>query len=136
MAQTGPGALVNVEGLASLQRAFGRADKELKTEMRKALKEVAEPVRADVERLAVSEIRRIGPKWYRMRIGVTRKLVYVAPKERGVKRKGWDPAKRPNLATLLRERAMDPAEAQNQATLLKAVDEVLATVGKTWEKTR
>lgn len=125
---------LRVEGLRELQRAFSIADKTLAKEMRERLRDVAEPVRADAERLAVQEIRRIGIPWSRMRVGVTRSLVYVAPVERGVKSRGRASRARPNLADLLMGRAMSPALDANQGRVLHELEEVLGDVGQAWER--
>ena len=127
-------AIVQVEGLRQLQRAFRAADRTLHLELRSALRDVAEPVRADAERLAVSAIPRIGLPWSRMRIGVTQRAVYVAPKQRGVKTRGWDPRRRPNFADLMVDRVMDPTRERNQARVLEAMEDMLDTVGKAWER--
>jgi hypothetical protein len=121
-----------VEGLTDLQRAFKAADVTVQRELRKALRVAAEPVRADAELLAVSGIRRIGLPWSRMRVGVTNREVYLAPRERG--QKGRDQRlRRPNLRGLLLTRAMEPALAQNQGQVVAGVDAALATVGRVWE---
>lgn len=68
------------------------------------------------------------PAWAGMRIGVTRKLVYVAPKKRGVKTRGGSSRSRSNLADLLKERAMQPALDRNEGALVGRVDAALDTV--------
>ena len=78
-------ALVRVEGLRELNRAFRVADKALATDLKDALEEAAVPVRRDAQSLAVQRIRRIGPTWSRMRVGTTGGVVYVAPVERGTR---------------------------------------------------
>jgi hypothetical protein len=124
---------VVVEGLTDLQRAFKAADVSVQRELRKALRLAAEPVRADAERLAVAGIPRIGTPWSRMRIGVTNREVYLAPRERG--QKGRDQRlRRPNLRALLLQRSMEPALAQNTAAVMAGVDVALATVGRVWEE--
>lgn len=125
---------LRVEGLRELQRAFSVADKTLAKELRSRLRDVAEPVRAKAERLAVQEIRNIGIPWSRMRVGVTRSLVYVAPVERGVKTRGRTSRHRPNLADLLMGRAMSPALDANQGRVLHELEEVLDDVGRAWER--
>lgn len=102
---------LSVTGLDELNRALRRSSKEVRLGVRKELRRVAEPVRAEAEQLAVEKIRRIGLKWSKMRIGLTlsENIIYVAPRQRGVKRRGPDPRKRPNLADLLMTRAMEPA---------------------------
>lgn len=124
---------IRVEGLRELSRAFAVADKTLSRELRKRLREAADPVRVDAEGLASSRIRKIGLTWSRMRVGVTRTSVYVAPRERGL-RGIAGPRMRPNLAGLLMERAMIPSLEANIAGVTEAVDDVLATVGRAWEQ--
>jgi hypothetical protein len=119
---------VRVEGLRDLQRAFALADRELSRRLRSSLREAAEPVRADAERLATSEISRIGVPWSRMRVGVTQKSVYVAPRQRGARRN-----RRPNLAGLLLERSMLPALDANQPQVVRTVEKVLDQVANLWE---
>lgn len=122
---------LRVEGFRELQRAFALADKALAREMRDGLRDAAEPVRADAERLAVSTIPRIGLPWSRMRVGVTRTSVYVAPKQRGTR--SSEARRRPNLAGLLLGRSMVPALEQNEARVAAEVEQLLGAVGRAWE---
>lgn len=123
---------IQVEGLRSLQRAFKAADKALSRELRTNLRKVAEPVRADAERLAVASIPRIGVPWSRMRIGVTLRAVYLAPRQRGTRLRQ---RRRPNLAELLLGRSMEPALEQNEPRVIAGFEELLGTVGREWETT-
>lgn len=129
-----PAQAVSVKGLRELNRAFARADKTLKREKNDALKDAAEPVRREAEALAVSNISRIGVPWSRMRVGVTQKVVYVAPKERGVRSRGDQRRRRPNLAGRLMDDAMQPALDHNHQKVVENLDHVLATVGRAWER--
>lgn len=119
---------VRVNGLRDLERAFARfgaAEKEMLTA---SLSAAAEPVRARSEELASSEIENIGPRWQRMRIGVTTKLVYVAPKSR----RGRNPnLARPNLAPLL-DHSMTEALTQETPTVIGLLDEALGSLGDIW----
>ncbi len=123
--------IVRVEGLRELQRAFAVADKQISRDLRKSLRDAAEPVRSDAESRASSAIPRIGLPWSRMRVGVTRHSVYVAPRERGVRRGS---RRRPNLAGLLLERAMEPALEANHPRVLAAVEDLLQDMGRHWER--
>lgn len=125
------GETVRVEGLAELNRAFALADRKLRTEKNQQLRELAEPVRSDAERLAAASIARIGIPWSRMRVGVTRTSVYVAPRQRGSRLRE---RKRRNLAGLLLDRAMLPALQVNQPQIVAGVDHWLGEVGKAWER--
>lgn len=123
------GETLRVEGLRDLQRAFKLADKELAKELRSTLRDTAEPVRADAERLAVAGIETIGIPWSRMRVGVTQTSVYVAPKRRG----GQRDRRRPNLAGLLLDRAMLPALRRNEPRVVREMEQMLDRVGRRWE---
>lgn len=125
---------VSVKGLRELNRAFARADRKLKTEKNDALKQAAEPVRREAEELAVLEISRIGIPWSRMRIGVTQRVVYVAPAQRGVKGRGNARRRRPNLAPRLMNEAMRPALDHNRRQVVEKLDDMLRTVGREWER--
>ena len=60
-----------------------------------------------------------------MRTGVTQTLVYVAPRKRGVKTRGSDPRRRPNLGTLLADRALEPALRQHEHRIEADFDRML-----------
>lgn len=124
------GETLRVEGLADLQRAFALADRKLSKELRGSLRDAAEPVRVGAETLAGSRIPRIGVPWSRMRVGVTRHSVYVAPRERGTRLQS---RKRRNLPGLLLDRAMLPALSANQTQVERRVDKLLGEVGRAWE---
>jgi hypothetical protein len=122
---------IQVRGLRELSRAFKVADSDIRRDLRAALQSAAEPVRMDAERLAVSEITRIGIPWSRMRVGVTQSSVYVAPNERGRRTRGR--RRRPNLAPLLLGRAMEPALDRNRARVIREVEDTLADLARRWE---
>lgn len=120
---------VRVQGLRDLQDAFRASDRVLANSLRATLREVAEPVRVDAEQLAVAGIPRVGVPWSRMRIGVTRDSVYLAPKQRGTR----NPLRRrPNLAALLLGRAMVPALEQNEHEILDGFESLLGLAEVAW----
>ncbi len=120
---------IKVKGFTELNRALKNADKETRLGIRKVERQVAEPVRVDAQELAVREISHIGNQWAAMRIGVTQKLVYVAPKQR---RKRGSP--RPNLAGLLLKKAMEPALEKNRAEIERAMEEALDAMANNFNK--
>ena len=122
------------KGSANSRERSPSPTRRLSKELRKGLQEAAEPIRVDAEQLAESRIPRIGFEWSRMRVGVTRTSVYVAPQQRGVKSKVNERLRRRNLADLLIGRAMIPALDANIADVSEAIDDVLATVGRAWER--
>ncbi len=109
-----------VKGLRDLNRALKHADRDTRLGIRKVERQVAEPVRVEAQELAVREISHIGTEWSRMRIGVTQKLVYVAPKQR---RKRGTP--RPNLAGLLMTKAMEPALERHRTEIERNMEQAL-----------
>ncbi len=111
---------VKVHGLRELNRTFKKMGREVQKLARDELKAVGEPVRQDAERLAAAEIRNIGDRWPMMRLGVTQKLVYVAPKART---RGGSP--RTNLAGLLLQRAMLPALERNEPQVVAGLERML-----------
>ncbi len=127
-------AAVEIKGLRDLERSFGAVGRKAKRELNLELRKVAEPIRADAEHLAASSIRRIGPKWSRMRVGVTSKLVYVAPRQKGVRTRGADPRRRPKFADLMEERAMDPALERNRSNIEHAVEGVFDRIAGDWNR--
>jgi hypothetical protein len=121
---------VRVRGLRDLERAFARFGAAEKKMLTASLAAAAEPVRVRAQELAASRIRNIGPRWQEMRVGVTTRLVYVAPKHR----RGRNPnLARPNLAPLLMDRAMSPALAEKEAEVVGLLDAALGALGDEWE---
>jgi hypothetical protein len=122
---------VRVDGLRDLQRAFAKFGTEEKKRLRGALADAAEPVRARAVELADANIRNIGDQWDQMRVGVTSKVVYVAPKQR--RRRGARVGSgRPNLAPLLMDRAMSPALEETKPQVIDLLDGVLGRLGDEW----
>lgn len=121
---TGP---IQVEGLAELERAFGRVDKELKRRLVVGLRLAAEPVAALAQQTAVSEIsglqRRKAIDWSEMRVGGT-SFVYVAPKQRGRQSRANPALKRPNMANLLVD-AMDKAAERARPEVERRVERIV-----------
>lgn len=120
-----PGAVVY--GYGELITAFGRAGREAKLGVQRTMREIAEPVRRSAEGLALEKVRRmpLSPAWGKMRVGQTPRLVYVVPVKRGVKGRGDDPKRRPNLAVLMNERALEPALIQHEPEILHALERAL-----------
>lgn len=121
-----------MHGYTQLKVLAKAAGPEVQKDLDKRLRELAEPVRASAESLAVANIPRIGLSWSRMRVGVTRKATYVAPKQRGQRRRG--PLSRPNLADLLEDRSMTPALRQHEAGLEAGAESVLYGFASRWNR--
>lgn len=123
---------VHVKGLAGLSRACKEAGRDAHGDLKDALKDAAEPVRRDSENLSEANITNIGPKWSAMRVGVTRRVVYVAPKARAIGR-GVGGRRRPNLAPLLM-REMTASLERNKHGVERAAEHMLATLGREWAR--
>lgn len=123
--------VIRVDGLRELNRAFKVADKSLAKEYRAALRQVGEPVREGAERLVAERMPRVRVPWSQMRVGITQKVVYVAPKARGTKA---ERRRRPKFGTKLLEQAMLPALNQNIDKAERRFEQMLAEVGKDWER--
>ena len=121
---------VIVKGLRDVNAAFAHTDREIRLGWRAGMRSVAEPVRRDAETLAGTEIRNMpaSPRWARMRVGVTRQMVYVAPRQRGVKTTGRRQFARPNLAGLLMDRAMQPALDRHEHDITASFERLLDQV--------
>ena len=123
---------VVVQGLRELNRAFANTDRDTRLGWKAEERQIAEPVRRDAEQRALASIPHMpgSPKWGRMRVGVTRAAVYVAPRQRGVKKSGRRQMGRPNLADLILDRALIPAgeahEQQANAAVEALMDRVAA----------
>jgi hypothetical protein len=129
-----PAGPIRVEGLRELQRAFRRADPVLRKELRAGLRLAAEPVKTSAEQLALSEISHMTIPWSKMRVGVTQREVYVAPRQRGIKARGDDPRRRRNLFDLLLGKSLEPALAQHLGDVELELEHVIDSVGRAWER--
>lgn len=126
---------LRVKGLADLNRALRRTSKDVRLGIRKEQRSIAEPVRAESEVLARGRISGVargaqggGVDWSLMRTGLTVDTIYVAPKQRGVKRRGDVGRRRPNLADRLMDDAMQPALRHHAGQLDDRVDAMLGRV--------
>ena len=119
---------VKVTGWRELDAAFRKINKDVDRQIRGILAAAAEPVRRRAEERAASEIRNVNPgdPWSQMRIGVTTKVVYVAPQRRGSK--GIGPQKRKNFGPLLMDRAMEPALEENTVQTVALVEAALDSI--------
>jgi hypothetical protein len=106
-----------VENYTTLMRLFAKTDRETRLAFRADLRAVAAPVQADARTLALARVPRMprSPKWAEMRTGITQKLVYVVPRQKGVRGRG--PKARPKLAKLMLDRAMNPALERNRGRI-------------------
>lgn len=125
-------ATVVVQGFEELQKSIARSGPAVKAAMNEGLREGGESVRAIAGLYArdrISGMKRAKvspPPWSIMRVGITSKIVYVAPVERGIKsRNPFDPRRRPNLFELILNRALEPAAITGQPIVAAKVEVLL-----------
>lgn len=127
---------IRVENYKNVLEAFGAASKTIERGFMGSLREAAEPIREDAERRAGSgEIDNLadGDPWTLMRIGVTRSMVYVAPRERGRRTRGNPALERPNLKPLLLDRAMEPAIDAHRDHVRANIEDLLGYMARTFD---
>lgn len=129
-----PESAVHVRGLKELERAFRLADKSEQKLLRQELKAAAVPVQRAAEGMALGRIRKMDPTWAQMRIGQKRSVVYIVPKQKGRRSKANPRLRRPNLKTLLLDRAMIPALNSRKDDVIRSLEHMLAVVGNQWER--
>jgi len=124
-----------VKGVREMTRAFGRLSKEFPKDVRRKLKDAAEPVRAEAEIQAGIQIRNLGQgePWAGMRTGGGVKIVYIAPKQRGRASKHDPRRRRPNLKPKLL-RAMETAGERKSGEVKAKVDRVLLDALEDWSR--
>lgn len=126
---------ISVDGLTELNRAFARAERDVRLEFRGTLRKAAKPVKDEAEVLASTDISHMAtPPWTKMRVGVTRSLVYVAPRERGVKSKTNRARRRPQFGDTLLDKALEPALEHNIDGITGEVELMLAGISKDWAR--
>lgn len=116
---------VGIRGLRELQRDLKKYADDVQRDLKRELKAAAEPVREGAERLAVREIRNLTSAtaekdWWRMKLGVNSRVVYVAP---GVRNQGG--SHRPNLGLLLLNRAMEPSLEEHRSEVIRDLERML-----------
>lgn len=119
-----PVGAVKVRGLRELQRDLKLMSADVSKDLRKELRLVADPVRSLAAEKAAGGISHIGARWPRMRVGVTGRVVYVAPSTR---RSVGSP--RPNLGGLLMDKAMQPALDELSGEIVQRVEHMLDSLG-------
>lgn len=124
---------VVTSGLPEISRAFSVFSVQFPKNLRKSLKWAAEPVRARAETRAGQQVRNlgIGDPWTGMRTGGGTKIVYIAPKQRGLASKKNKRLRRPNIKPHIL-RGMETALFEEQHAVTARLNTVLAQDVKRW----
>lgn len=116
-----------VTGMKEVNAAFKKVGDDLAEQKVPFLKQISEPVRVDAERFAVAFIPTVTHRWSRMRVGVTKRNVYVAAKTRGAR---IPTLRRPNFGDLLLKRAMEPALERNRVQIEQELEKLVDDIAK------
>ena len=127
---------IRVEGLREFSRALAWASPQARKELKTTLQQVAEPIRHQVQTLAVQNISHLRAQrgrgrshWDVARIGVTQNEVYIVPREKGARKHGGR-GRRPRFGQLLMDRAYDPALEHNRVSVERSVEQMLTLLAE------
>lgn len=102
---------------------FAQIGGEVKRDNVRELRKAADPARTRAEGLATANISNIGSVWSRMKVGVTSRAVYLAPRARP-----HGGSARPNLAGLLLHKSMYPAVKETEPEIREHIEDWLENV--------
>lgn len=132
-----PNDVVRVDGLSELVRAFRVANREVARDVRTAIEQSGEPIRQRAQEMVRSEISGMARSripWWSIRTGIERNTIgYIVPQQRGVKTRGRDRLRRPNLARLIADRE-ERARDENRNLVFREFDDALKEVAKAWAR--
>lgn len=123
---------IRIEGLRELERAFKLYGNGLEKGLREAMTAAAEPVKSDAQTLARSAIEVVNVDWSSMRIGVTKRTVYVAPATRGRRRSTRRQADA--FIDRMLGRALEPALDANIGKVEREFGDALDDLGRMWSR--
>lgn len=125
---------VRIEGLRELERAFKLYGRGLEKGVREALEAGAEVVRPDAEMLTRSALKpAVNVDWSQMRVGVTRRMGYVAPAQRGNRaRRPSRKARGAKFKALVMGRGLEPALDKNISRVEREFVDALVDLARAW----
>ena len=127
------GSFVVVEGFADLIRASRQFERDARLGLRKELREIARPAEKAAEGKTLETFSNIGDKWWSMRVGISRNLVYVAPTQRSRYTRVF-PSRyaRPGFGQRLDREVMSPVQRQFEQPTMRAVERMIDRAGRRW----
>lgn len=130
-----PDNAIRIQGLRELERAFKSYGRGMEKGIREALDAGAEVVRPDAEALAVTAIKRSNIDWTRMRTGVSRRVGFVAPVERGsFSKRNLRYRRRQKFTDRMLDNALEPALAKNVPRVAQEFEDALADLARAWSR--
>lgn len=126
---------VRIEGLRELEAAFRLYGRGMEKGIREALEAGAEVVRPDAATFTAGIVKRSEVDWTQMRVGVTRRVGYVAPVQRG-KFSKRNPRRygRSKFKARVLEFALEPALTQNTERVAQEFEDALADLARLWSR--
>jgi hypothetical protein len=123
-----------VRNFQALNQTFKHAPKETRLALRREYRTIAQPVQRMAESLAATRISHLaaGSPWARFRLGITQKLVYLAPRQNGVRGKGR--RRRSKFGGLLMSKAMEPALHLNEERVVRDFEELFDRLTRDWNR--
>jgi hypothetical protein len=131
-----PDNAIRIEGLRELERAFRLYGRGLEKGLREAMEAGAEVVRPDAQSLTRSVLKpAVNVDWSLMRVGVTRRVAYVAPVQRGNRsRRPSSRARGEKFKRRVIERALEPALDRNVSRVEREFDDALDDLARMWSR--
>lgn len=132
------GNSISIKGYQNVIRSYAKVGKAASKNMRKRLRDAGEPVRAKAQELGPRNIRnlRASPTptgrsdWAAVRLGVTQRFVYIAPRERGRTRN--EHKRRPNFKGLEIGKAYEPALAIERDEVIDRFGGIFDDIQHAW----
>lgn len=123
-----------VKNLQALNKTFSKAPRETRLALRREYRTIAQPVQRTAESLAATRISHLaaGSPWARFRLGITQKLVYLAPRQKGVRGRGK--RRRSKFGGLLMSRAMEPALRLNEERVTRDFEDLFDRLTRDWNR--
>lgn len=127
---------VRITGLRELERAFKLYGRGLEKGLREAMEAGAEVVRPDAVSLTRSSLKpAVNVDWSLMRVGVARRIAYVAPVQRGNRsRRPSSRARGAKFKDLVIERALQPALDANVQKVEREFSDALDDLARMWSR--
>lgn len=123
------GTTLHVKGLADLLRVVDAEPKLVKRDVRRALREVAVPVRDEATARFLSDVV-ADPS--RTKYGISVRKVGTITVEQRKRRSPVEALRRPNFTGMQRHRALEPALWNNEARVTAAFQSVLDDLERRW----
>lgn len=125
------GTTLRVKGLADLLRVVDAEPKLVKRDVRRALREIAIPVRDEATALFLSEVT---PDPAKTKFGISVRKAGTITVEQRKRRSAIQEHRRPNFTGMQRHRALEPALWNNEARVVQSFQGVLDDLERRWNR--